>query len=282
VSVSASYDGIMLPMTTKKIELKVVPKDKDKQVEGRAASKKTLYKEADCAAVCFYNSEGERLRTLRFGRMPEAKKKTLKDELSQTINRILDQKSDFILIKLADGVRDIWRYFGNELRLGEEIELLDFFHASEHLNKAIESAYGKDTTEAKAHFEKYCSVLKYDDIGVVKVIRTLNYLHKKHPKRSKIKTELNYFKNNRHRMNYAQVAAQKLPIGSGVIEESCKTLITQRLKCSGMRWATAGGQGILTARSLIQNERFDNGWKLLSDSYKEIISLPENVVLLRG
>lgn len=127
MSVSASYDGIMLPMTTKKIELKVVPKDKDKQVEGRAASKKTLYKEADCAAVCFYNSEGERLRTLRFGRMPEAKKKTLKDELSQTINRILDQKSDFILIKLADGARDIWRYFGNELRLGEEIELLDFF-----------------------------------------------------------------------------------------------------------------------------------------------------------
>jgi hypothetical protein len=59
--------------------------------------------------------------------MPEAKKKTLKDELSQTINRILDQKSDFILIKLADGARDIWRYFGNELRLGEEIELLDFF-----------------------------------------------------------------------------------------------------------------------------------------------------------
>jgi hypothetical protein len=111
------------------------------------------------------------------------------------------------------------------------------------------------------------------------VIRTLTYLYKKHPKRKKILTELNYFKNNLARMNYADLAKNNLPIGSGVTEASCKTLVTQRMKCSGMRWDIAGGQGVLTARSLIQSERFDGGWDLLSASYKEKVELPKNVVL---
>ena len=194
--------------------------------------------------VCFYNNEGERLKTLRFGRMPEAKKKILKEELSQTITKILTQKSDLTLVKLADGARDDWRYLGKVLRLGEGIEILDFYHASEHLNKAIEWAYGKDTSAGKSHYKKYRSLLKHDEIGVSKVIRTLNYLHKKHPKRKQIKIELNYFRNNRQRMNYAKATAEKLPIGSGVTEASCKTLVTQRLKCSGMRWDIPGGQGV--------------------------------------
>ena len=280
VSISASFDGIMLPMKTKKVIAK--SENKNKQIEEPAEPTKPLYKEAACAAVCFYNNEGERLKTLRFGRMPEAKKKTLKNELSQIITKILAQKSDLTLVKLADGARDNWRYLGNVLRPGEGIEILDFYHASEHLNKAIEAAYGKDTAAGKSHYKKYRSLLKHDEIGVSKVIRTLNYLHKKHPKRKQIKIELNYFKNNRHRMNYAQATAEKLPIGSGVTEASCKTLVTQRLKCSGMRWDISGGQGVLTARGLIQSELFDGGWALLTQSYKEEIYLPENVVLLSG
>ena len=81
-------------------------------------------------------------------------------------------------------------------------------------------------------------------------------------------------------MKYADLAKNNLPIGSGVTEASCKTLVTQRMKCSGMRWDIAGGQGVLTARSLIQSERFDEGWNLLSASCKETVELPKDVVLL--
>jgi phenylpyruvate tautomerase PptA (4-oxalocrotonate tautomerase family) len=265
-SISASFDGIMLPMKTKPEKAK--------------EQKKTYYKEAACAAVCFYDKTGERLSTVRFGRMPEAKKATLKNELSQTVEEILHQKPDLTLVKVADGARDNWRYLGDTLRPGEGIEILDFYHASEHLNKAIEAAYGKNSTTSKAHYEKYRTILKHDEIGAQRVIRTLTYLQKKHPKRKQILTELNYFKNNLSRMNYADLAKNNLPIGSGVTEASCKTLVTQRMKCSGMRWDIAGGQGVLTARSLIQSERFDEGWSLLSASYKEAVKLPTNVFLL--
>jgi hypothetical protein len=115
---------------------------------------------------------------------------------------------------------------------------------------------------------------------VEKVIRALTYLHNKHPRRAKLATQLNYFRNNRHRMHYAAAGANHLPIGSGVTEAACKTLVTQRLKCSGMRWRTKGGQGILTIRGLIQSHRFDSGWQLLSNTYKQAVSMPDNVVPL--
>jgi hypothetical protein len=53
------------------------------------------------------------------------------------------------------------------------------------------------------------------------------------------------------------------------------------MKCAGMRWDIKGGQGILTARSLVQSEQFDKGWKILSENYIKKINLPTNVVALR-
>ncbi|MBO9482778.1 hypothetical protein [Salinisphaera sp. G21_0] len=66
--------------------------------------------------------------------------------------------------------------------------------------------------------------------------------------------------------------SKSLLIGSGVIEAACKTLVTQRMKCSGMRWRNPGGQVILTLRSLIQGDWFDKGWQLLSVTYRAKIS----------
>ena len=115
--------------------------------------------------------------------------------------------------------------------------------------------------------------------GVEKVIRALCHLRDTHPRKRKLSTELAYFRRHRHRMRYAQAQAQNLPIGSGVVEAACKTLATQRMKRSGMRWRQAGGQAILTLRALHQSERFARAWKLLSRTYQRTVEIPENVVL---
>ena len=80
------------------------------------------------------------------------------------------------------------------------------------------------------------------------------------------------------RMRYADTQARHLPIGSGVVEAACKTLVTQRLKRSGMRWRHAGGQAIVTLRALVQSSRFDQAWALLSDTYRQDVIVPDNVV----
>jgi hypothetical protein len=54
-----------------------------------------------------------------------------------------------------------------------------------------------------------------------------------------------YFRNHQHQMNYALYRKRHYPIGSGVTEAACKTLIKQRLCCSGMRWKEKGAAAIL-------------------------------------
>jgi hypothetical protein len=301
VSVSASLDGVMVPMkrpagenkerlseTPVKSQGKDMAEDEVDKRDGVEADdkengeKKPFYKEASCATLSFYDEEGGRLDTLRFARMPEPGKKALKSQLSQAIAAVLAQRPELQLVKLADGAKDNWGFLTDELCPGEGVELIDFFHASDHLSDALEAAYGKGTTKAKAQHKKYRTILRDEQGGVEKVIRALDYLRKKHPRRVKLATELNYFRNNRHRMQYAAARANHLPIGSGVTEAACKTLVTQRLKCSGMRWKTKGGQGVLTIRGLIQSNRFDSGWGLLSNTYRQAVSMPDNVVPLNA
>jgi hypothetical protein len=90
-----------------------------------------------------------------------------------------------------------------------------------------------------------------------------------------------YFREHRHRMRYHDLRAQLLPIGSGVVEAACKTLVSQRLKRSGMRWRVPGGQAILTFRALCQSERFERAWPLLVERYKRTVTLPGKVIALR-
>jgi hypothetical protein len=298
VSMSASLDGVMVPMKRPPGEVSsdTAAKSQGKgKVQGEAdksdtveaddkenSEKKPFYKEASCATLSFHDSAGERLDTIRFARMPEPGKKILKSQIAKAVAAVLGQRPELQLVKLADGAKDNWRFLTDVLCPGEGVELIDFFHAADHLSDALEAAYGKGSTKAKAQHKKYRTILRDEEGGVEKVIRALDYLKKKHPRRAKLATELNYFRNNRHRMQYATARANHLPIGTGVTEAACKTLVTQRLKCSGMRWETPGGQGVLTIRGLIQSNRFDSGWKLLSGTYRQAVSMPDNVVPLNA
>ena len=123
--------------------------------------------------------------------------------------------------------------------------------------------------------------MRHEPDGVERVIRALVYLRSKHPTTRRIAQVLGYFRGNRHRMRYADAKAKGLPIGSGVVEAACKTLVTERLKRSGMRWGPRGGQAILTLRSLVQSRRFEHAWSLLAKSYRAPVSCPDNVVPLR-
>ena len=137
--------------------------------------------------------------------------------------------------------------FLGELPDGEEV--IDFYHAAGHLDTALAAAYGDTHPKRRAQFEKQRHVLLEDYKGVEKVIRSLVHLRDTYPRRKKIARELKYFRRNRHRMRYAALKEQGLPIGSGVTEAACKTLATQRMKRSGMRWGEQGDQAIPKRRA---------------------------------
>lgn len=276
VAMGVSLDGVMVPMRDgKRQQKRAMARRAGKQTKGPAG-----YSEASCGSLSFYDLHGSLISTLRIARMPEAKKKTLKEMLLAEILDVLRQRPDLQLVKVADGARDNWTYLSEMLPAG--IEVVDYFHAAEHLHGAACVAYGEKNPQGQAWYEKWRHVLRHDDDGVDKVIRALKYQVRKHPRRKKLARELTYFRRNRLRMDYARMTDQALPIGSGIIEAACKTLVTQRLKCSGMRWRHEGGQAILTFRALIQSDRFDRGWARLRSTYVHDVDVPENVIPLRA
>ena len=82
-------------------------------------------------------------------------------------------------------------------------------------------------------------------VGVAKVIRALRHLRDAAaaPDRAETERELAFFRKHRHRMRYHALKEEGIAIGSGVVEAANKTLVTQRMKRSGMRWRIVGGQG---------------------------------------
>ena len=144
-------------------------------------------------------------------------------------------------------------------------QVLDCWHALQHLKEALDAAYGEGSPEAWHRFEKLRETLKEGEDGIGKVIRALRRLAKKHPRRKPITRVLNFFKKQQHRMRYAEVRARGMPIGSGAVESSNKVLIKTRMKGAGMRWSENGtGQPILTFRALWKSGRFDAAWRQIS------------------
>jgi hypothetical protein len=272
-SVAVSLDGVLVPM-----------KDGDGPAkraqmadEGRVAQGPAGYREVGCATLSFCDATGEMISAIRFGRMPEQNKATLKRTLLADLNAVLTARPDLKLVKLADAARDNWTYLSNDVPEGPEC--VDFFHTAEHLNAALAAAYGDGTTETRRRFEGLRFSLREDADGVERVIRSLAYLRKKFPLRKRVAQELAFFRKYRHRMRYKTLLDQGLPIGSGVVEAACKTLATQRMKLSGMRWGQDGGQAILTLRGWTQsNDRFDRAWALLAATYRVELTALHNVV----
>jgi hypothetical protein len=272
-----SQDGVMTPMKDGNRAAKRT--QPDKQPQGPSG-----YKEVGCGTVTLYNNEGGRLQTVRYGRMPEKNKVTLHEQLEADCLSILSSRPDLTVVMLADGAKDNWQSLGTldfgldpDVTLPQVVNIVDYFHAAEHLKEGCDAIWGKASVESKAHFERLRVLLKEHPKGVDKVVNVLRY-HlgrvKALARKEQIRKQLTYFRNQRHRMLYADYLRQGLPIASGVVEAACKTLVTQRMKCSGMAWKQAGGQAILTLRSLIQSDRWQRAWNWIKGGFCTPITIP--------
>jgi hypothetical protein len=271
-----SLDGVMAPIRQANGTKKEVS-------GGKQTSGPLGYREIGCGSVALYDQEGQRLSTVRYGQMPEHKKATLRHQLTAECQHILHQAPHLKVVKLADGAPDNWDYLSH-LNLGwppsaqaglEQIEIVDFCHAADHLKRGCEAIWPHAPDQSKAKFETLRTTLKEVEGGADKVIGSFRYYLGRLSGKNKeaLQTELTYFLNQRPRMDYAAYLQQGLPIASGVIEATCKTLVTQRMKCSGMRWGMLGGQAILTLRSLIQSDRWQQAWSLTQAQFCKPVSI---------
>jgi hypothetical protein len=278
--IAISVDGVT-------VRMKGGDRSAKREQPGKHASGPTGQREAGCGTVVLYDAAGTRIQTVRYGRMPERRKVALQQQLETETTSILAIQPDLKRVLLADGAKPNWRLLSEiDQACGPpsqpSVEIVDFYHACDHLKEGCDAAWGESSPRSKAEFERLKVLLKEDDQGAERVIRVLRYHYgrARGRKRKRLKTQLTYFRNQRARMHYARYLREGLPIASGVIEATCKTLVTQRLKQSGMAWTIPGGQAILTLRSLIQSDRWEPAWNLLRTGFRKRVTVHDTQMAL--
>jgi hypothetical protein len=160
-------------------------------------------------------------------------------------------------VVLGDGAIWIWNLV--ELLFPGAIQLVDLYHAREHLWTMAALLYPGDDARQRRWAMVQQNRLEYG--RVAKIVATLRSLAAEYPKVSQeLKTEAEYFERNAERMRYPDFRRQGLFVGSGVIEAGCKT-IGARLKRSGMFWTVRGANAILALRCNMLSGEFDDYWE---------------------
>jgi hypothetical protein len=176
------------------------------------------------------------------------------------LQRLQITQADQVLF-IADGAPWIWKRVpllvqALELAADQVHELLDFYHAAEHLGKV--AALRKDwSAKARSRWRNQQRrwLLRGEVDRVIAAVRDL--CRGRHSKA--IRTQRDYFIKNQSRMAYGKLTVLKLPIGSGAIESTVRRVVNLRLKGASFFWCRASAEAILLLRSYYKAGR----WNLL-------------------
>ena len=157
-------------------------------------------------------------------------------------------------VVLGDGAAWIWN-IADEHFPGA-VQIVDIFHADEHLFDIAKAVYGHDGELSRAWARQRRGELHagaFDDL--------LRAIGAHAGNCEEARKGRDYFVNNRRRMRYPEFRAAGLCISTGVVEGACKTLVGSRLKRGGMHWSVDGANAILALRSCMLSNRFDDFWQ---------------------
>jgi hypothetical protein len=162
-------------------------------------------------------------------------------------------------VVMGDGAEWIWNLA--EPYFPGAVQIVDLYHARQHLWELARKLYPNDAGNQKAWIKTHQRRL-LDKGKIEKLVVALRCIRATNPEViEKIRIEADYFERNAERMRYPQFRKQHLFVGSGVIEAGCKTVIGSRLKQSGMFWTVGGANAILALRCCHLNGRFEEYWE---------------------
>jgi len=218
------------------------------------------WREAMVGSISLYDEDGERLHTSYFAQSPEYGKERFLREFEKEIAATKQLYQGKTYVGVADGAADNWKFLGKHT----EMEVLDFYHATEYLAKVSNAAF-KRKFEGKEWLKQSRHALKYEIGGAKALLKEMTEMLKRkitEAQKEAIESAITYFTNHLHQMDYPLYLSKKLPIGSGVVEAACKVIVKQRMCNSGMRWTEESAKNVLALRCF---NKTDGKWKQFWD-----------------
>lgn len=173
------------------------------------------------------------------------------------------------VVWLSDGARGLWRLFDERFQ-PYAMGVLDFYHAAQNVWSGVKVWLDGRTTRCQEWFTDARHRLRHgqanDVLDDIKAAATLPGLP---GSAEKALTKLyNYLKKHQDHIEYDKFKEMGVPIGSGLVESTCKWLIQQRFKGVGMRWSEDGFNHLLHLRLAWVNGRFDAFFSVYAPSPK--------------
>jgi len=171
------------------------------------------------------------------------------------------------IIGLADGASSNWTFLEKYC----DTLTVDYWHVTEYLAKAAKIMYPwkKQMKEKQDWLHDACHRLKHKAGGASEILKEIIKFDKSHDltekKQDEIKAVITYITNQKERMEYHKNIEKNYPIGSGVTEAACKTIVKNRMCKGAARWKNDGASMVLTLRSLHATKfRWEQFWNKYS------------------
>ena len=155
---------------------------------------------------------------------------------------------------LGDGAKWIWNLADEHFP--DAVQIVDRFHAKQHLSDVAKSIYGADSDLAKQWARE-----RHDELDAGDIDAVLDALRVHSPKDDEARKCIDYVEDNRARMRYPLFQAAGLCSSTGVVEAGCKVVIGTRCKRAGMHWTVSGANAIIALRSCKLSGRFEEFWE---------------------
>jgi len=197
--------------------------------------------------------------------------------MANEVYRLRGKNENLIIKLLADGAPEMWNLLVSafpECVFGKVECGVDFWHVIEKLAPAATLIFGED--HAKGELGRWKAMLRRSGQAAIRILDQLcasgcedRWVNSKQP----VHDAITYLENNGHRMNYAADIRRGLPIGSGHVEASCKTLVAVRMKRAGSRWKTDTGERILQLRALALSHRWEPAMRKLHATRRRAVQV---------
>lgn len=230
---------------------------------------------ATAGTVTVYDRRGRRLGTVYLAFAPQLGQQSMTDHLTALLRDVL-QRWEGPLPQLAyvtDAGDNETAYYRKVLRkmlhprTGEQLawrRIVDYYHASNRIWTMAEALFGRKQTAARGWAQRMCRVLKQPH-GPCRVLQSAaalqSYVTMTKTRQEEFRKAYNFIRSRTKYLQYAEYRDRHLPLGSGVTEAACKTVFTQRLKLSGMRWTKPGAQTILHLRVVLLSGVWDQVYR---------------------
>lgn len=221
------------------------------------------FRMAYCATVTLHDAKGEALHTIRYGRMPQGDPGNLCEGLAADVAALRAKRPGLKVAVLCDGAAELWSLLAEPLAeeaIGTKVHrLVDLWHLLEKLGRAAAVIHGEIAGATVLDRWKFnllnSSTARH---AIQRELRQSDRADVRVGEGRPVHEAMTNLANNGDRMDYAAARRQGLPVGSGNVEATCKSLVQVRMKRPGARWKEASGEHIIRLRAVALSDRWDS------------------------